>query len=79
MSATWWMPVIIAALETTVLAGPEKFRERFGMEPTYFYRMNEDLNLTPRADEGRGGTRGSGISTHNGANHSRSLIRQESN
>jgi hypothetical protein len=30
------MPVIIAALETTVLAGPEKFRERFGMKPTYF-------------------------------------------
>ncbi len=52
------------------LAGPEGFRERFGMEPTYFYRMNEDLNLTPRADEGRGGTRGSGNPTHGGANHS---------
>jgi len=79
VSATWWMPVIIAALETTDLAGPDKFRERFGMEPTYFYRMNEDLNLTPGADEGRGGTRGSRNPTQGGANHSRSLIRQESN
>ena len=71
--------MIIAALETTVLAGPDKFRERFGMEPTYFYRMNEDLNQAHRANESRGETRGSGIPTHGAANHSRSLTKQKSN